>query len=322
MIPAGWYPDPAGTPGRLRWWDGRAWTPATMPLPPGSSVPGSVSAAENPSRPVSAAENSRAGRVALAVVAGIVGLAVMAGIGWRLLPGRPVAVEPDPIPSLPGLREPDPFPSDQWRSDPYDRPSIEASPQPGGESSADPSARSSAAGEANCLGANGDGQFSPQQTFDTAGVEVHMPEEWTFLFDRTQWTWVDDIVARGTVDLPGTVPRAAGVVVGGLAAENGFTSTEDAVDQVLACMETTGPWAGLGERSAVHTRRVTVDGMPGERADLTYSYWDGTPDDRVTVLVLDAGEPSSLASVIAFAPADARGVGQQVDDVVAGVRKA
>ena len=24
--PPGWYPDPRGTPGRLRWWDGSAWT--------------------------------------------------------------------------------------------------------------------------------------------------------------------------------------------------------------------------------------------------------------------------------------------------------
>lgn len=32
-VPAGAYPDP-WDPGRLRWWDGRAWTAATSPLPP------------------------------------------------------------------------------------------------------------------------------------------------------------------------------------------------------------------------------------------------------------------------------------------------
>lgn len=26
MNAAGWHPDPAGVPGRLRWWDGQAWT--------------------------------------------------------------------------------------------------------------------------------------------------------------------------------------------------------------------------------------------------------------------------------------------------------
>ncbi len=43
--PAGWYPDPAGTPG-TRWWDGRTWTehvqqaaPPPPPPPPPPSAP-------------------------------------------------------------------------------------------------------------------------------------------------------------------------------------------------------------------------------------------------------------------------------------------
>ncbi|MCW2567285.1 MAG: hypothetical protein JWN54_1382, partial [Mycobacterium sp.] len=43
----GWYPDPDGTPARLRWWDGVGWTGATrqgVPVappvaPPASAVP-------------------------------------------------------------------------------------------------------------------------------------------------------------------------------------------------------------------------------------------------------------------------------------------
>lgn len=31
MTPAGWYRDPYGTPGLLRWWDGREWTQETRP---------------------------------------------------------------------------------------------------------------------------------------------------------------------------------------------------------------------------------------------------------------------------------------------------
>lgn len=31
MTPAGWYRDPYGAPGLLRWWDGREWTQATQP---------------------------------------------------------------------------------------------------------------------------------------------------------------------------------------------------------------------------------------------------------------------------------------------------
>jgi hypothetical protein len=35
----GWYPDPAGQPGRFRYWDGRAWSAATSPSPQGQPLP-------------------------------------------------------------------------------------------------------------------------------------------------------------------------------------------------------------------------------------------------------------------------------------------
>jgi hypothetical protein len=41
--PSGWYPDPDGTPGRLRWWDGQAWTDLTTQavgdVPPAGAPP-------------------------------------------------------------------------------------------------------------------------------------------------------------------------------------------------------------------------------------------------------------------------------------------
>lgn len=33
-VPAGWYPDPAGAPGIVRWWDGAVWTEHTDATPP------------------------------------------------------------------------------------------------------------------------------------------------------------------------------------------------------------------------------------------------------------------------------------------------
>jgi hypothetical protein len=43
--PPGWYPDPDGTPGRLRWWDGVAWSQATR------HAPGPVVAPRSPAAP-------------------------------------------------------------------------------------------------------------------------------------------------------------------------------------------------------------------------------------------------------------------------------
>ena len=38
-MPAGWYPDPQGAPGLLRWWDGSQWTENTQPDPTPAGAP-------------------------------------------------------------------------------------------------------------------------------------------------------------------------------------------------------------------------------------------------------------------------------------------
>lgn len=38
MAQSGWYDDPDGTPGRLRYWDGSQWTPDTMPKPDTTAI--------------------------------------------------------------------------------------------------------------------------------------------------------------------------------------------------------------------------------------------------------------------------------------------
>ena len=38
MTPAGWYPNPDGTP-TLRYWNGQSWTPHSAPLEPAGNAP-------------------------------------------------------------------------------------------------------------------------------------------------------------------------------------------------------------------------------------------------------------------------------------------
>lgn len=56
--PPGWYPDPAGAPGRFRFWDGQRWGAETtdrpdagFPQPPGPSIPPPPGAPTQPRRP-------------------------------------------------------------------------------------------------------------------------------------------------------------------------------------------------------------------------------------------------------------------------------
>ncbi|WP_275792673.1 DUF2510 domain-containing protein [Prescottella equi] len=76
MIASGWHPDPDGTPGRLRWWDGQQWTSATHEAPPADSVP----QVDPPQPSPHARRNNLLAAAAAAVVAiAIVGALVLQG---------------------------------------------------------------------------------------------------------------------------------------------------------------------------------------------------------------------------------------------------
>ncbi|MGY1740712.1 MULTISPECIES: DUF2510 domain-containing protein [unclassified Blastococcus] len=52
--PAGWYPDPDGAPGMVRWWNGLSWSDVTTPAGPGVAVQAAPTLA--PARPPVPAE--------------------------------------------------------------------------------------------------------------------------------------------------------------------------------------------------------------------------------------------------------------------------
>ncbi|MCF6745297.1 DUF2510 domain-containing protein [Blastococcus sp. KM273128] len=109
----GWYPDPAGTPGMVRWWSGTAWSDVMMPAGPGVQVHRGAArtAVQEPAAPEAPAQPAgRRSRARLWVAAGAVLVllvaAVIAVLG-RSPGGDATAEEPVVAPApAPG----DPFP--------------------------------------------------------------------------------------------------------------------------------------------------------------------------------------------------------------------
>jgi hypothetical protein len=97
----GWYPDPDGTPGLVRWWNGVSWSEVATPTGPGVAVQSSPVLAP-PSRPTSpvppAEEPSPAGGSRTALVVGVSLLVLVAVVVAAVFLGRPAS---DPIAEAP-----------------------------------------------------------------------------------------------------------------------------------------------------------------------------------------------------------------------------
>jgi hypothetical protein len=109
----GWYDDPSGDPGRLRWWDGAAWTGISrerMPQEPSVPGPGSAEALAWSQADVLDADarpdRSRSAWVVALGIVGLIGVLVLTGAlpGLGKESGPPVSVpEVAPLPGPPTL---------------------------------------------------------------------------------------------------------------------------------------------------------------------------------------------------------------------------
>ncbi|MGY1711142.1 DUF2510 domain-containing protein [Geodermatophilus sp. SYSU D00758] len=97
--PAGWYPDPDGTPGTVRWWNGLGWSDVTTPAGPGVQVQ-AVAVQTPPAAPPAAPARSRTPWVVgLSVVAVVV--LVVVGLVVGLSTGGEDADPPVAGPAVP-----------------------------------------------------------------------------------------------------------------------------------------------------------------------------------------------------------------------------
>jgi hypothetical protein len=102
--PPGWYPDPDGTTGLVRWWNGTAWSDVATPAGPGVAVQSSpvLAPPEVLTDHVPPEESPTDGRLRPGWVIGMALLVLVAVVGAAILLGRsgneeePVAAPPAP----------------------------------------------------------------------------------------------------------------------------------------------------------------------------------------------------------------------------------
>jgi hypothetical protein len=86
--PPGWYPDPDGAPGMVRWWSGTTWSDVTTPAGPGVAVQAPpVQAPPRPAVPPAPPSSPRRVRTGWVVGLSVLGVVLVVLIGF--LVGRP-----------------------------------------------------------------------------------------------------------------------------------------------------------------------------------------------------------------------------------------
>jgi Protein of unknown function (DUF2510) len=243
----GWYPDPAGTPGRFRYWDGSHWSTTTTgdprQLPP--AEPAQV-VSTPPAEGGSAGKASRKRRLAviigvLAVALTTVVAAVVFGSGLRQIIDATPAT---PTPSR--LDESSPTPAATPTKSPSTSPTPKALVRcPKG----DPTLRAPHPIDGRVYGGNL--SFDQQPTFELAAIE----QRFTFAYDVLQQ---QVLVSQNPMWI-------AQLAVGQLRAKDGFVNDpRNTVESLVQCVVTGNMYRPyLPTRTDIRSESLSINGRSG-----------------------------------------------------------
>ncbi|MGJ3507428.1 DUF2510 domain-containing protein [Enemella sp. A6] len=290
MSMPGWYPDPSGAPGRFRHWDGATWSAQTtddpnIPPPLGAGAAGPAQVPPPPKR--------KAWPIIVgSIITAIVLIAAAVGI-WRLTAGDNLVTPPEETPAT--------------------APSSEA-PTPQEEQSSPPA-------QVTCLDSYGTVE-SQDGRYTSGGLTYEAVPDWGFRFDRTMFGWIDDVAAWGTLLED---DWTAGIVLGALRTENGFTELPQAADATIECMNTHGPFNDQKHTWDVKKESTTIDGM--DAYQVSGRVTPGGPNDKhpgyeVKIVVVDTGDQKQFGLWMSFHPVDHTETEQQIEQAFQSLRRA
>lgn len=287
MASAGWYPDPAGTKGLYRYWDGSGWTNQTS-SDPSAQVPG-------PTKPAKGN-----GVVGVAIAGGVI-LVLLALVLWIVLgqarnPSQKFLPVPEDTntstPSISGWDE---------TSSPTPPPTIQVSLE-------------------DCPITEDDS--STQQGFGVlrgGGLEVDTISGWRNQYMYLQW--VSDLHSVADTVRPGWISN---VGVGQLNAEDGFSDLKTSALQTMQCFSSSGYYENFVERIDVVDTATTIDGHSAWR--MTSEVRISSPampeieGDMVDIIVVDIGDPNRLGVYISSVTIGDTARQEKVDAAVATLR--
>ena len=289
MPTPGWYADPAGTPGRFRYWDGRSWSQVTT---------------ADPTDPPPGPRRRRPGPL-IALGAALVVVIIIAVVAVRVVLIGDSNVTDDPLPSssVSGGDDSSPTPT-PTRSDP-------ATPTPSPAVSTPPPL-------IDCPRGDPDARQPYPADGRIHGGGLSFPEQpgWDPSRLRTGLTWAYDVGAQDKTIEPTWFAMFA---VGALSVVDGFEVPAQAAESVMQCTATSEYYVGFTGRADLHSTAVTVAGRPGWsiRAEIRVdSDKTDLPGDVVEVVVVDLGAPEALAMFWGAVPIGDQAMISQLDHVV------
>jgi Protein of unknown function (DUF2510) len=251
QAPPGWYADPAGAPGRYRYWDGARWLEVTtgnpkQASPVGSSVVGSPSQS---SASESISRSARSQRLALimCMLAIVVSAVVATTVYVHNL--RQVVAEPAPTPTATDLTGSSPTPT----AEPSQTRSATPTPttaRPVRCPKGDPTLRASHPIDSWVYGGNL--SFEEQPTFERAAVEPRF----SFAYD----------VLQQTLPVSQNPPWIAQLAVGQLRGTDGFGGNDprSTAENLVHCVLSGNMYSPyLPTRSDIRSESLNIDGHSG-----------------------------------------------------------